>query len=91
MRYLGELHLGDATQVLTALCAYDEKRFQLLHHIIGRRGLAATIETVNLSFHLPTRRVQPFQPDVLAALKAMGPPPPDVRPELPLRRERLRS
>lgn len=86
--YLGELRLGDAVRVLTALCDHDEKRFQLLHHIVGPRGVAATVEAVHLSFHLPTRRVCPFPPAILAALAAVGPRPPEANPDLPLRRER---
>lgn len=88
VRYLRELYAGDPMQVLTALCAHDDKRFQLLHRVVGPHGVAATVETVNLSFHLPTRKVQRFTPEVQTALQRMGLPPSDAIPDLPLKRER---
>lgn len=89
VRYLRELYPADPVQVLTALCAHDDKRFQLLHRVVGPHGVAATVETVNLSFHMQTRKVQRFTPQVQNALERMGLPPSDAIPDLPLKRERF--
>ena len=88
VRYLSELRLGDPVTIDTALLAWDDKRYQLLHRIRSGERLACLVETVNMAFDLGTRRTMTFPAEVRAALAARGPKPDDARAELPLKRSR---
>lgn len=86
VRYLSELRRDDSVVVETALLNFDTKRYQLLHRICSGDETACTVETVNLSFDLRSRRASVFSGQVAAALQSIGPAP--STGELPLRRER---
>ncbi len=69
IRYLRELHEGDAVRATFYLIDFDEKRFhfyQELHHVDGWR--AATAEGVTLHVDQSGPRVAPIPTEVQAAM-----------------------
>jgi acyl-CoA thioester hydrolase len=73
VRYLRELHVGDAVKVTWQLIDYDAKRMhyfeQLLH--AGEGWLSATSENMSLHVDMEAGKTAPFPADVAERLAAM--------------------
>lgn len=87
VRYLRELRLGMPVEVRTALMAFDNKRFHLLHHVTSEGELMCSVETLNLCFDPATRRVANFSESIVHSFDSWGSPPPDARRILGLARK----
>jgi len=73
IRYLRELHEGDAVTATFQLLDHDEKRIHAyaeLHHSEG--WVAATGESLHLSIDQTGPRVAPFPDDVAAKISALA-------------------
>jgi acyl-CoA thioester hydrolase len=73
VRYLRELHAGDAVQVSLQLLDYDQKRlhyFEELRHA-GEGWLSATSENMSLHVDMAAKRTAPFPEEVAARLARM--------------------
>ncbi|MBW0370811.1 acyl-CoA thioesterase [Ensifer adhaerens] len=86
-RYIRELRLGMQVEVMTALLAFDSKRFQLLHHINSGDELMCTVETLNLCFDPDARRVANFGEQIGRYLGSWPPPPRDAIGKLSITRK----
>ena len=73
LRYLRELHAGDAVRVTFQLIDYDRKRMhffeQLLHATEG--WVSATSENMSLHVDMEQKRTAPFPAAIAAALDGM--------------------
>ena len=72
VRYLREVHLGDAVQISILLVATDEKRlhtFEELRHAT-EGWLSATSENMTMHIDMTSRKVAPFPPDIRARIRA---------------------
>ncbi|MFY9623168.1 MAG: thioesterase family protein [Rhodoplanes sp.] len=73
VRYLRELHAGDAVRVTIQLLGYDPKRMhyfeQLFHATEG--WMAATLETMALHVDMDSKKTTPASPLVAARLAEM--------------------
>ncbi|MDK1492918.1 thioesterase family protein [Sinorhizobium sp. 7-81] len=87
VRYIRELRLGMPVEVISALVAFDSKRFQLLHHIRSGEELMCTVETLNLCFDPDSRRVANFSDDIASHFLTWPTPPADVVPKLSMTRK----
>jgi acyl-CoA thioester hydrolase len=73
VRYLREIHLGDAVQVSILLVAADEKRlhtFEELRHAT-EGWLSATSENMTIHIDMTARKTAPFPPDIRAHVEAL--------------------
>ncbi len=84
VRYLRELHDGDAVQVSVQLLGYDAKRIQLFEQLLHatENWVSATCETMTLHVDMAAKKVAPFPDSVMRALERMKIshavlPPPD--------------
>lgn len=82
VRYISELRLGMPVQVVTALLAFDSKRFLLLHEIRSSDKTMCTVETLNLCFDPESRKAANFTPEIAEAFAAWPSPPDNVIPRL---------
>ena len=74
VRYLREIHVGDAVQISILLVAADEKRlhtFEELRHA-GEGWLSATSENMTMHVDMNTRKTAPFPPDIKARIDAVA-------------------
>ncbi|PDT78665.1 thioesterase family protein [Sinorhizobium sp. BJ1] len=78
VRYARELRLGMPVEVNSALLAFDNKRFQLLHHIKSGDELMCSVETLNLCFDPETRKVANFTEVIVQYFESWGSPPSDA-------------
>jgi acyl-CoA thioester hydrolase len=72
VRYLREVHLGDAVQISILLVAADEKRlhtFEEMRHAT-EGWLSATSENMTMHIDMTSRKVAPFPPDIRARIRA---------------------
>ncbi len=73
VRYLRELHAGDAVRVTFQLLGYDSKRlhyFEELHHA-EENWLSATSENMALHVDMAAKKTAAFSPEVAARLERM--------------------
>ena len=82
VRYISELRLGMPVEVVSALLAFDRKRFQLLHEIRSDGKTMCTVETLNLCFDPESRKGADFTPGIAEAFAAWPSPPDDANPRL---------
>ncbi|WFU51655.1 acyl-CoA thioesterase [Sinorhizobium terangae] len=87
VRYLRELRLGMSVEVVSALVAFDNKRFQLLHHIRSGEELMCSVETLNLCFDPDSRKVANFNEDITRHFLSWPTPSADVVPKLSITRK----
>ena len=84
IRYLAELHQGDAIHVTTQVLGADAKRMRLFHVLARNDGKqAATCEQMFVHVDAKSAKASPFQPAPMAALQAIAKahaalPQPDV-------------
>ncbi len=73
VRYLRELKLADPVRVSVQLLDYDEKRIHLFERLVhaDEGWVSATSENMTLSVDMTTKKVTPFQDNVLRALERM--------------------
>jgi acyl-CoA thioester hydrolase len=72
IRYLRELHLGDAVRVRFQLLDHDAKRFHFYQELIHTDGwIAASAEGLSLHIDQSGPRVAPMPPDILANMSAL--------------------
>src|SRR5215475_13015687 len=82
VRYLREIHLGDAVQISILLVAADEKRlhtFEEMRHAT-EGWLSATSENMTMHIDMTARKVAPFPPDIRARIRAVA----DAHAAIPL-------
>lgn len=82
VRYISELRLGMPVEVVSALIAFDSKRFQLFHRIRSSGRTMCTVETLNLCFDPESRKVVDFTTGIAKAFAAWPSPPDDAIPRL---------
>ena len=70
--YRAELLLGDQVRVRSQLIAADAKRIHLAHEMHRNGHAIAFQEVMLLHVSLDTRRVTPFQPEVMARVFALA-------------------
>jgi acyl-CoA thioester hydrolase len=73
VRYLRELHDGDAVRVSVQLLDYDAKRVQLFEQLLHatENWVSATCETMTLHVDMAAKKVAPFPDSVMRALERM--------------------
>lgn len=72
VRYLRELHLGDAVRVRFQLLDHDTKRFHFYQELIHTDGwIAASAEGLSLHIDMSGPRVAPMPPDIMANMAAL--------------------
>jgi len=69
VKYLSELQVEDAFQVISTVVSYDPKRMYLLNDVVNEDGICASVLLVCLSFDTTDRKVKPFAGDVLERLE----------------------
>ncbi|MBB4232605.1 acyl-CoA thioesterase [Rhizobium mongolense] len=87
VRYVRELRLGMPVEVNSALLAFDNKRFQLFHHIKSDGELMCSVETLNLCFDPEIRKVATFTEAIVQYFESWGSPPPDATYTLSIARK----
>jgi len=73
VRYLRELHEGDAVRVSVQLLDFDAKRVQLFEQLLHatENWLSATCETMTLHVDMAAKKVAPFPDSVLKLVERM--------------------
>jgi acyl-CoA thioester hydrolase len=73
VRYLRELHDGDAVRVSVQLLDYDAKRVQLFEQLLHatENWMSASCETMTLHVDMAAKKVAPFPDSVMRALERM--------------------
>jgi acyl-CoA thioester hydrolase len=73
VRYLRELHDGDAVRVSVQLLDYDAKRVQFFEQLLHatENWVSATCETMTLHVDMAAKKVAPFPDRVMRALERM--------------------
>jgi acyl-CoA thioester hydrolase len=73
VRYLRELHDGDAVRVSVQLLDYDAKRVRLFEQLLHatENWVSATCETMTLHVDMAAKKVAPFPDSVVRALERM--------------------
>jgi acyl-CoA thioester hydrolase len=74
VRYLREIHVGDAVRISILLVAADEKRlhtFEEMRHAT-EGWLSATSENMTMHIDMTARKVAPFPPDIRARVRAVA-------------------
>jgi acyl-CoA thioester hydrolase len=73
VRYLRELHEGDAVRVSVQLLDYDAKRVQLFEQLLHatENWVSATCETMTLHVDMAAKKVAPFPDSITQALERM--------------------
>ena len=74
VRYLREIHAGDAVQISILLVAADDKRlhtFEEMRHAT-EGWLSATSENMTMHIDMRARKVAPFPPDIRARIRAVA-------------------
>ena len=73
VRYLRELHDGDAVRVSVQLLDYDAKRIQLFEQLLHatENWVSASCETMTLHVDMAAKKVAPFPDSVMRALERM--------------------
>lgn len=73
IRYLNELHIGEAVSVTTQLINGEGKKLHLFHTILKSDGsIAATVESLMLHIDMGTRKTSVPQPAVAEQIAAMA-------------------
>jgi acyl-CoA thioester hydrolase len=73
VRYLRELHEGDAVRVSVQLLDYDSKRIQLFERLLhaSENWVSATCESMTLHVDMAAKKVAPFPDSVLRLVERM--------------------
>jgi len=73
VRYLRELHEGDAVRVSVQLLDYDAKRVQLFEQLLHatENWVSTTCETMTLHVDMAAKKVAPFPDSITHALERM--------------------
>ena len=73
VRYLRELHDGDAVRVSVQLLDYDAKRVQLFEQLLhaSENWVSATCESMTLHVDMAAKKVAPFPDSVMRLMERM--------------------
>jgi acyl-CoA thioester hydrolase len=73
VRYLRELHDGDAVRISVQLLDFDAKRIQLFEQLLhaGENWVSATCETMTLHVDMAAKKVAPFPASVMRLVERM--------------------